>query len=112
MQNSENGAIYLKYKKIDDMLKVIFFSAQSALGLTPLLHYINYKGQDILFIQTGGMSSPTIHYVIQSEKPTKKFIQLERLTGGHSFVDKVGTDSHSLYLPVLELEFSTLEFPQ
>lgn len=108
---TETNQIFLKYKKLDDMLKVIFYSAQSALGLTPLLHYINFEGKDILFIQTGGMSSPTIHYVIREEKPTKKFVQLERLTGDYSFVDKVGGDSHSIYVPLLELEYSTLRFP-
>ena len=51
------------------------------------------------------------HYIIQSEKPNKKFIELKRLSGEFSYVDKIGDDSMSLYVPVLELETSTFNFP-
>jgi hypothetical protein len=33
------------------------------------------------------------------------------LTGEFRFVDKIGTDTHSIYIPILELEESTLLFP-
>jgi hypothetical protein len=33
------------------------------------------------------------------------------LTGEFQFVDRIGTDTQSLYVPVLELENSTLKFP-
>jgi hypothetical protein len=33
------------------------------------------------------------------------------LTGQFSFVDSIGTDTQSLYIPILELEESTLNFP-
>lgn len=92
------------------MLKVILFSAQSALGLTPMLYHINYNNQEILFIQTGMVGGVIIHYIVQNEKPIKKFIQLKRLTGEFSFVDSIGTDAQSLYIPILELEKSTLRF--
>ena len=98
-------AIYLKYKTLEDMLKVILFSSQSALGLTPMLYHINYDNQQILFIQTGAVGSGIIvHYIIQNAKPNKKFIELKRLTGEFNFVDKIGTDTQSLYIPLLELE--------
>jgi hypothetical protein len=52
-----------------------------------------------------------VHYVEQDEKPKEKFIQLKRFTGEFSFVDSLGTDAQSIYVPVLELESSTLRFP-
>jgi hypothetical protein len=111
-QSEESFAIYLKYKTLEDMLKVILFSSQSALGLTPMLYHINYKNQQILFIQTGAVGSGVIvHYIIQGERPNKKFIELKRLTGEFDFVDKIGTDTQSLYIPLLELEESTFSFP-
>jgi len=102
---------YLKYKTYEDLLKVILYSSQSVLGAIPLLYHINYNNQDILFIQTGGVGSNTIHYIIVKEKPSKKFIELKRLTGEFSFVDKIGSDGMSLYIPILDLEKSTLKFP-
>jgi len=70
LQPEESFAIYLKYKTLEDMLKVILFSSQSALGLTPMLYHINYNNQQILFIQTGAVGSGIIvHYIIQGERP-------------------------------------------
>ena len=110
-QPEESFTIYLKYKTLEDMLKVILFSSQSALGLTPMLYHINYKNQQIFFIQTGAVGSVIVHYIIQNAKPNKKFIELKRLTGEFDFVDKIGTDTQSLYIPLLELEESTFRFP-
>ena len=110
MSQNESYLSYLKYKTLDDMLKIILFSAQSALGLTPMLYYIAYKGQHILFIQTGAIGGISIHYIVQGGKPAKKFIQLKRLTGEYSFVDSIGNDTQSLYIPILELENSTFQF--
>lgn len=103
--------VYLKYEELDDMLKVIIYSSQSMLGVVPMLYYINHSSKHVLFIQTGAVGSTTIHYIVQKDKPAKKFIQLKRLTGDSSFVDAIGTDAQSLYVPILRLERSTLEFP-
>jgi hypothetical protein len=111
MSQISEPTTYLKYKNLEDMLKVIVYSAQSALGLTPMLYHINYNNQQILFIQTGAVGGVIIHYVVQNEKPIKKFIELKRLTGQFGFVDGIGTDTLSLYIPILELEESTLKFP-
>jgi hypothetical protein len=107
---------YLRYRKLEDMLKVIIYSAQSALGLIPMLYHINYDNRQILFIQTGaigGGGGIMVHYIVQNnnEKPIKKFIELKRLTGQFGFVDSIGTDTQYIYLPILELEDSTLKFP-
>jgi len=111
MSQAEQNLIYLKYKSLEDVLKVIVYSAQSALGLTPMLYHIAYNNYQIIFIQTGSIGGSTIHYIMLDEKPSKKFIELKRLTGEYQFVDRIGTDTQSLYVPVLELEKSTLRFP-
>ena len=103
--------VYLKYEELGDMLKVIIYSSQSMLGVVPMLYHINQGGKDVLFIQTGAVGNSTVHYVVQQGKPVKKFIQLKRLTGDFSYVDGLGSDAQSLYVPVLGLEKSTLEFP-
>jgi hypothetical protein len=111
MSPAEPSPTYLKYKSLEDVLKVIVYSAQSAIGLTPMLYHIGYENQQIIFIITGAIGSSTIHYIILDEKPTKKFIELKRLTGEFQFVDRIGSDTQALYVPVLELEKSTLKFP-
>jgi len=108
---SENEITYLKYKEYGDLLKVILYSSQSVLGAVPLIYHQNYNGQNIIFIQTGTVGGNVIHYFIASNAPAKKFIELKRLTGDYSFVEKIGIDGMSLYIPILELEKSTLKFP-
>jgi hypothetical protein len=102
---------FLKYKNLEDMLKVILFSAQSPLGLVPLLYHIEAKKMQILFIQTGTVGGVTIHYIVEKEKPSKKFIELNRLTGQFGFVEALGSDTQSLYIPLLELDNTSLRFP-
>ena len=107
----ESEIVYLKYQNLQDMLKVIIYSAQSMLGVIPMLYHISHAGKDVLFLQTGAVGGVTVHYVVQNEKPSKKFIQLKRLSGDYSFIDGIGTDAQSLYVPILQLEKSTLAFP-
>jgi hypothetical protein len=102
---------FLRYKNLEDMLKVILFSAQSPLGLVPLLYHIETKKMQVLFIQTGTVGGVTIHYIVQNEKPSKKFIELNRLTGQYDFVEALGSDTQSLYIPILELDDTSLKFP-
>jgi hypothetical protein len=109
--SEESFITYLKYETLEDMLKVILYSAQSALGLTPMLYHINYNNQQILFIQTGAVGAITIHFIIQDTQPSKKFIELRRLTGEFQFAERIGTDTQSLYIPIVKLEKSTLKFP-
>ncbi len=111
MSDNDSSMIYLKYRNYDDLLKVILYSAQSVLGAIPSLYHIIYNSQNIIFIQTGSVGTTTIHYLVSKEKPAKKYIELKRLSGEFSFVDKIGSDSMSMYVPVLELESSTLKFP-
>jgi hypothetical protein len=110
-EGEHNDAVYLKYKALEDMLKVIVYSSQSALGLTPMLYHLKHENREILFIQTGAVGTSIVHYVVQSNKPEKKFIELKRLTGEFVYVDALGTDTLSLYVPILELERVTYSFP-
>ncbi len=110
MTSPDSSITYLKYKSYDDLLKVILYSSQSVLGAVPLIYHMKYHDQDIIFIQTGTIGGSIVHYLSNKEKPPKKFIELKRLSGEFSFVDKIGNDGMSLYIPILELERSTLEF--
>jgi hypothetical protein len=108
--STESSTTYLKYKNYDDLLKVILYSSQSVLGVVPLIYYVNYNNQHVVFAQTGAIGGVVVHYLVNRDKPTKKFIELKRLSGEFNFVDKIGNDSMSLYIPILELEKSTLKF--
>ena len=47
---------------------------------------------------------------MQNEKPDRKFVELKRLSWDFNFVDKIGSDGMSLYIPILELESSSFVF--
>jgi hypothetical protein len=111
---SENNKFtfrFLKYSSLEDMFKIILSSAQSALGISSLLYFLNYKNQNLMFIYNSSIGSSLIHYNILSEKPLTKFIQLNKQSGEYKYIDEVGNESHSIYIPILELENTTLEFP-
>jgi len=110
-EESEYQITYFRYRTLEDMLKVILFSTQSALGLTPMLYHIKYNNTEILFIETGALGGALVHYIILKDKPDKKFVELKQLTGEYQYMDKIGNDTHSIYIPILELEESTLIFP-
>ena len=111
MSSQESSITYMKYKNYDDLLKVILYSSQSVLGVVPLIYHISYDNQEIIFLQTGAVGGLVVHYLINKEKPQKKLIELKRLSGEFNFVDKIGSDGMSLYIPILELDKSTLKFP-
>ena len=111
MTKDESPMTFLKYKNLTDMLKVILFSSQSALGLTPMLYHITVKEEEILFIETGALGGALVHYIVEKEKPSMRFIELRQLTGEYNFVEKIGNDTHSIYIPILELESTSIEFP-
>ena len=107
MPLEESSVTYLKYKNYDDLMKLNLYSSQSVLGVVPLIYHIIYDKQDVIFLQTGAVGGLVIHYLISKEKPPKKFIELKRLSGDFAFVDKLGNDGMSLYIPILELDRST-----
>jgi hypothetical protein len=104
------SVIYLKHTKLEDMLKVILLAAESPLGIAVMLYHIKYNDKNILFTASGALGTVVRYHVLDKEL-TKKWIELKRLTGDYTFVDKIGEDTKSLYIPVLELEKSTFNFP-
>jgi hypothetical protein len=111
MSQSEWFTTYLEYDSLKDMLKVILYTSQSFMSITPLLYYIRYQDKDILFIHTGIVGGVVAHYHIPGEKPTKKFIELNKLTGEFHYAENIGADAHSIYIPIIQLNKSTLRFP-
>jgi hypothetical protein len=101
---------YLKYQNLADILKVILYAAESPLGSSPMLYHIRSNEKDILFIEAGVLA-PVVHYTIQDKELTNKWIELRKFTGEYSFVDKIGNDTKSLYILVLELEKGSFNFP-
>ena len=64
-----------------------------------------------MFIYNSSIGGSLIHYNILSEKPLTKFIQLNKQSGEYKYIDDVGNDPYSIYIPILELENATLDFP-
>src|SRR6476659_1111702 len=111
MSKDESSIIYLKYKNLSDMLKVILFSSQSALGLTPMLYHITHNAKEILFIETGALGGTLVHYIVEQEKPKEQYSEMKQLTGEYNLVEKIAADTHSIYIPILELETTCSEYP-
>jgi hypothetical protein len=104
------SVVYLKHTNLGDILKVILYAAESPLGLVPMLYHIKYSNKDILFTVSGALGI-IIRYQELDKEPIKKWIELKRLTGEYNFVDKIGDDAKSLYIPIVELEKSSFNFP-
>ena len=102
--------VYLKHTNLADILKVILFAAESPLGLIPMLYHVKYNSKDVIFTVSGALGT-IVRYQELDKELTKKWIELKRLTGEYSFVDKIGNDAKSLYIPILELEKSSFNFP-
>ena len=79
--------------------------------ITPLLYYITYQNKEILFIHTGIVGGIVSHFHIIQEKPNKKFVELNKMTGDFEFVDNIGNNTQSIYVPIVRLIKSTLRFP-
>ena len=112
LEVNDKNLTFFKYKSLEDMLKVILYSSQSPIGLIPMLYHTYKNNKEILFLQIGNLGGSTIHYFINSEKIMKKFIQLKRLTGEFNYVEHIGLDTLSIYIPILELEEVNFQFPK
>ena len=51
------------------------------------------------------------HYHILGEKPTKKLIKKNKLTGEFEFVENISSNVQSIYIPIVGLTRSTFRFP-
>jgi hypothetical protein len=111
MSQAEWFTTYLEYENLKDMLKVILYTSQSFMSITPLLYYINFQDRDIFFIHTGIVGGIVAHYHLLREKPSKKFIELNKLTGEFEYAESIGSNTQSIYIPIIALTRSTLRFP-
>ena len=111
MSQAEWFTTYLQYENLKDLLSVIIYTSQSFMTITPLLYHITYQKKEILFIHTGIVGGIVSHYHIIEDKPSKKFVELNKMTGDFRFVDSVGSNTQSIYVPIVRLIKSTLRFP-
>jgi hypothetical protein len=79
--------------------------------ITPLLYNITYHNKEILFIHTGIVGGIVSHYHIIEDKPEKKFVELNKITGDFNYINNIGSNTQSIYIPIVKLLKSTLRFP-
>jgi hypothetical protein len=111
LSQSEWFTTYLEYENLKELLNVIQLISQSFMAIVPQLHYITYRNKEIFFIHTGFVGGIVVHYYILKEKPNKKFIESNKMTGDFRFVDAAGTNPQCIYIPIVRLIKSTLRFP-
>ena len=111
MSQVEWFTTYLQYENLKDMLSVILYTSQSFMTTTPLLYNITYQNKEILFIHTGIVGGIISHYHVIQDKPNKRFIELNKITGDFNFIDNNSNNTHSIYIPIVKLIKSTLRFP-
>jgi hypothetical protein len=111
MSQAEWFTTYLQYENLKEMLNVILYTSQSFMTTTPLLYHISYHDKEILFIHTGIVGGVVAHYHILEDKPSKKFVELNKMTADFKFVDNIGNNAQSIYIPIVNLVKSTLMFP-
>ena len=111
MSQVEWFTTYLQYENLKDMLSVILYTSQSFMTITPLLYNIIYHNKEILFIHTGIVGGIVSHYHVIQNKPEKKFVELNKMTGEFNFINTIGSNTQSIYIPIVKLVKSTLRFP-
>ena len=111
MSQGEWFTTYLQYENLRDLLNVVLYTSQSFMAITPMLYCIRYKEKEILFVHTGMVGGVVAHYFILEEKPSTKFIELNKMTSNYKFTNAIGDNSQSIYIPIVNLVRSTLIFP-
>ena len=111
MSQVEWFTTYLQYENLKDMLSVILYTSQSFMTITPLLYNITYHNKEILFIHTGIVGGIVSHYHVIQNKPEKKFVELNKITGEFNFINTIGNNTQSIYITIVKLVKSTLRFP-
>ena len=111
MSQGEWFTTYLQYENMKDLLNVILYMSQSFMAITPMLYHITFKDKEILFVHTGMVGGVVAHYHILKEKPSTKFIELNKMTADFKFIDSIGNNHQCIYIPIVNLVHSTLSFP-
>jgi hypothetical protein len=111
MSQGEWFTTYLQYENLKEMLNIILYTSQSFMTTMPLLYHITYQNKEILFIHTGIVGGVVAHYHVLETKPPTKFVELNKMTSDYKFVESIGKDHYSIYVPIVTLVRSTLMFP-
>ncbi len=111
MSQGEWFTTYLQYENMKDLLNVILYMSQSFMAITPMLYHITFRDKEILFVHTGMVGGVVAHYYISKEKPSTKFVELNKMTADFKFTDSIGNNNHCIYIPIVDLVQSTLSFP-
>jgi len=111
MSQGEWFTTYLQYENMKDLLNVILYMSQSFMSITPMLYQITFKDREILFVHTGMVGGVVAHYYILKEKPSSKFVELNKITAEFKFTDSIGNNNQCIYIPIVNLIHSTLLFP-
>ena len=64
----------------------------------------------IVFIHTGLVGGIVVHYYILEEKPSKKFVELNKMLTDFRFVDAIGANPQCVYIPIVRLNRCILRF--
>lgn len=111
MSQGEWFTTYLQYENMNDLLNVILYMSQSFMAITPMLYHITSKDREILFVHTGMVGGVVAHYHVLKEKPSSKFVELNKMTADFKFTEAIGNNNQCIYIPIVNLKHSTLLFP-
>lgn len=111
MSQGEWFTTYLQYENMKDLLNVILYMSQSFMAITPMLYHITSKDREILFVHTGMVGGVVAHYHVLKEKPSSKFVELNKMTADFKFTEAIGNNNQCIYIPIVNLKHSTLLFP-
>lgn len=97
MSQGEWFTTYLHYENMKDLLNVILYMSQSFMAITPMLYHITSKDREILFVHTGMVGGVVAHYHILKEKPSSKFVELNKTTADFKFTEAIGNNNQRIY---------------
>jgi hypothetical protein len=63
-----------------------------------------YRDNEILFIHSGLVGGIVVRYYVLKEKPSKKFVELNKMLTDFRFVDAVGANPQCIYIPIVKLK--------
>ncbi|MDN5868355.1 MAG: hypothetical protein L0H55_13295 [Candidatus Nitrosocosmicus sp.] len=88
---------YLQYENKKDLLNVILYMSQSFMAITPMLYHITFKDREILFVHIGIVGGVVAPYHILKEKPSSKFVELNKMTADFKFTEAIGNNNQCIY---------------
>lgn len=94
---------HVQLREFEDLIRLV------SLSPAPFIEHLIVDGKNVYFIHTGGLfGPPMIYYVERGAKIDKKYVVFNRYKDEVSFSDSLGTDPQAVYIPVLEIERTSL----